>query len=88
MKRFLTLFDWLLMILIGGCIGLVAAHYYYRERIATVQQSMCETAYLLTRKSSDTIALIARQHACVQQLSQQNTKDPFPYDTVFTDSTK
>ena len=88
MKRFFTMVDWLLFLALGISLGFAGGHFFYQDRLAEVQHSMCDTAYLLTRKSSDTIALIARQHACVQQLSQQNTKDPFPYDTVFTDSTK
>ena len=86
MKRVFELVDWLIFLFVGGCIGVAGAHTYYRQQVAVVEQSMCDTAYLLTRKSSDTIALIARQHACVRQLSGENTKDPFPYDTLFPDT--
>ena len=86
MKRIFQVVDWLVFFVVGGCVGVAGAYTYYRQQIIVVEQSMCDTAYLLTRKSSDTIALIARQHACVRQLSGDNTKDPFPYDTLFPDT--
>lgn len=85
MKRVFTFFDWLVLLTIGGCAGYVVAHWQFTKRAIAIEQSMCHTAYLLTRKSSDTIALVARQHACVLQLSDKNTNDPFPYDTLFSD---
>lgn len=83
MKRFFQLVDWMVFLVLGACLGWAGAYIQYRQQVTVVEQSMCDTAYLLTRKSSDTIALIARQHACVRQLSRENTKDPFPYDTLF-----
>ena len=82
MKRLFQLVDWAVFLLLGVCLGSASMYVHYRQRIGAVEQSMCATAYLLTRGSSDTIALVARQHACVLRLSGDNTNDPFPYDTL------
>lgn len=86
MKRLYRAIDWLILLTVGACAGWLGAYLEYDKRAAQIEQSMCNTAYLLTRKSSDTIALVARQHACVLQLSSSNTRDPFPYDTLFPDA--
>ena len=74
--------DWFLFAVVGSAVGWAVATTTYRSERLQAEQSMCNTAFLLTRKSSDTVALVARQHVCVRQLSAKNTNDPFPFDTL------
>lgn len=85
LKKLFNVVDWAVFLAIGGAFGWVLAYSNYRDDIQSAESSLCQTAFLLTRKSSDTVAIVARQHGCVRLLNATNTNDPFPYDTIFSD---